>query len=151
VGLRKQVEVDEAKVKETTDNLAARQKEYADAQKALTQLATAIKDSQAKVEKLRAEVKSAIDANDWRRAFYKNYRLGQAIADANHLLEENGKGREKAILDQQARLEQEIGTAETAAANAKQKLDDDKTALKDAEKEYKDKLAGLETTIANSL
>lgn len=130
-----------------TTNLADLEAQYASKQKQLNQLPTRIKEIQTRIEKLRAETKGAIDAKHWNRAYYKNFRFQQALADAVALLNANQNGDEAKVLTKLKNLEEMIVTAQTAIKTAKDQLESNKVLLKSAEDELKRKLADQETAI----
>jgi predicted nucleic acid-binding Zn-ribbon protein len=143
--LKNAVAEDETVLATANSELAALETQYADKQKELNQLTAKIKDVQSRIDKLRTEVKAAIDAKDWSRAYYKNYRLKQALDEATPLLDE--MQTEKQITDKIRELRSGIPTKQQAAEDAKKTLDERNLALKAAEDELKRKKAGLETAI----
>jgi chromosome segregation ATPase len=147
--LKGKVDDDERLVRSTADKLTGLEKQLAERQTELSQLATKIKDAQKKVEALRNEVRGAIDAGNWTRAFYKNYRLQQEIEAAGRLL--NPDQEEQRILNALDTLTADIVNAQDESKTAKRKLEEDKAAHKSAEQQHKEKKEGLETAIANFL
>lgn len=143
------VAADETALKAAEDALAAKEREYAETQKQLGKLAAAIKDAQKEADQLRGETLAAINAEAWRRAFYKNYRLNQAIGAAQNSLDP-AKAQQD-LLDALTAAEGEIKTMRTDAAAARQKLDKDKADQKTTIQDAADKAKGLETAIANFL
>jgi predicted nucleic acid-binding Zn-ribbon protein len=143
--LQNQISGDETALAAANQNLAALETQYADKQKELNQLPAKIKDVQSSIEKLRTEVKNAMDARDWSRAYYKNYRLQQALQKAGPLLDP--QQAEKALVDALAGLQADIPNKQDDAETLKNARDTHKTALKAAEDDLKRKQAGLETTI----
>jgi len=147
--LKAAVTADEIALANANKSLATFETQYADKQKEFSQLTAKIKDVQTRIEKLRAETKSAIDAKDWSHAYYKSYRLMQVIAEAGPLLAlpEDPNGAENKLLAELKDLETNSTAAQAAAATAKTTLETHKSDLKAAEDELKRKKAGLETTI----
>lgn len=144
VALTKAIGKDESAVKDKADDLAAAEKQYADAQKELSQLPASIKEAQGRVDKLRGEVQSAVDASDWHRAFYKNDRLDASIRAARKLADADEQER---IVKELKDLERAIDAAEKASTKAKATLDARKQEQKDALQEQKQKQADLEPGI----
>lgn len=128
-------------------NLASRQAEHAEAQKQLSQLVPQIKEVQGRVEKLVAEVKSAVDGRKWSLAFGRNYQLDKTIEIANGLLQDARP--ENAIVTMLKTLAQQVKEAQEAATAAKENLDKLKNDLKEAEEVLKQKKGALDATIVS--
>jgi hypothetical protein len=140
--LRPKASEDERDQKIKDVELAKLQKDYVEAQKTLSQFVARIKEIQARIEKRGAEVKSAIDAQDWSLAFGKNYHLGKEIEEAAPLLDSDKK--EHDIIAKLGDLKVQVKNAETAATNAKDQLDKTNRDLKDAEGDLKKTRDSLE-------
>ncbi|HEY0606868.1 MAG TPA: hypothetical protein VGD58_28370 [Herpetosiphonaceae bacterium] len=142
---RKALVTDERAQKVAEAEEAEQKKNLDDKQKQLGQLSARIKASQTSIEKLRTEVDSAIAAEDWKRAFGKNYQLKKTIEAASTLLD--SAKEEKKILDELKALDTTAASKKKAVDDAKKQLATDTKALKDAEADLKEKRDNLDKAI----
>lgn len=157
---RDKVTATEAAAKTAEEAASAEEKKYADTQRELGQLAAEIKAGMARIDRLRAEVKHAFDLGDWSRAYYKNYRLREAL-EVDESLRDATK-RQNALIKALEAMEDgvynegnfkqgSITKAKQDAATAKDVLAKQQNLLKALEAELKQKESGLETAIDNFL